>query len=166
MHKLKRGYLICQDKQWFFRPGNVNTTSNRNKLVPLHDFVSEASQLIESQQLQQHWLTLAQTHEAQSWYIAQSQMAWRVMLSHTIEPAALTDLAIQLHLHNEHEAFTCKVSAMNLIHRTPPKNLKQHHILDPSDKFTWDQAYDEEYFGLYEETKTWEYLTEKEYQDL
>eukprot|EP00957_Ditylum_brightwellii_P089718 6833251-Ditylum_brightwellii.AAC.1 len=34
------------------------------------------------------------------------------------------------------------------------------------DKEIWDRAYKEEYFGLHDDTNTWEYITETEYQQL
>ena len=35
-----------------------------------------------------------------------------------------------------------------------------------ADQALWDEAYAEEYYGLHEDTKTWEYISEQEYRIL
>ena len=57
--------------------------------------------------------------------------------------------------------FARHVSASKLQHQAPPRNLRSHHTLIASDKDIWDQAYMEEYLGLHDKTKTWEYISEK-----
>eukprot|EP00957_Ditylum_brightwellii_P183053 13943497-Ditylum_brightwellii.AAC.1 len=63
-------------------------------------------------------------------------------------------------------AYACKVSATLLQIPTPPTSLSQHASLLPLDQHIWDSAYAEEYFGLQSDTKTWEYITEGDYQCL
>ena len=38
--------------------------------------------------------------------------------------------------------------------------------MTPNDKSIWDHAYLNEYLGLTEDTNTWEYISEREYQIL
>ena len=61
--------------------------------------------------------------------------------------------------------FVRRVSAANLESLKEPK-LHHHHSLSTNDKQIWDAAYLEEYLGLHEDTKTWEYISEEEYQQL
>ena len=57
-----------------------------------------------------------------------------------------------------------KVSASNLDCLNPP-TLKKHHKLTNNDQMIWDAAYMQEFKGL-EDIETWEYISEKEYQDM
>ena len=58
------------------------------------------------------------------------------------------------------------VDASNLTKNKAPSSLSDHHNLPSPDKLTWDRAYLEEYLGLHEDVKAWEYITEDEYQQL
>ena len=68
-----------------------------------------------------------------------------------------------------HPNITCKrahVDASNLQSLHPPSSLKQHSNMTENDEGIWDRAYLNEYLGLTEDTNTWEYISEKEYQIL
>eukprot|EP00957_Ditylum_brightwellii_P007505 567798-Ditylum_brightwellii.AAC.1 len=67
-------------------------------------------------------------------------------------------------IKHEHEDFARKVSAVTLRDPIPPKNLHHHNNMQESDKEIWDMSYAEEYFGLHTDTKTWEYISEEEYE--
>ena len=55
------------------------------------------------------------------------------------------------------------VSAIQLSQSTAPENLKQHSKINTNDKTVLDKAYLEEYMGLHDETKTWEYIKEDKF---
>ena len=85
------------------------------------------------------------------------------------DPAHLTDDSVQAKLDKPEPpkiiGFSRKVSAKGLSSPQEPK-LHEHAKLNPNDKEIWDKSYLEEYMGLHEDTETWEYITEDEYQAL
>ena len=58
------------------------------------------------------------------------------------------------------------VHASSLDSTVPPPSQCHHSKLSQNDKIIWDRAYLHEYLGLSEDTQTWKYVTEKEYQVL
>ena len=63
---------------------------------------------------------------------------------------------------NKSSTIRCrKVDVSQLSNVNPPRSLKAHSLLNPSDKQTWDFAYTEEYYGLYENTVAWEYISKR-----
>ena len=63
--------------------------------------------------------------------------------------------------------YVCKkVDASKLQEKKSPPSLSKHNKLLINDKLIWDQAYIEEYYGLYTQSKTWEYISEAEYKTL
>ena len=87
----------------------------------------------------------------------------------TSNPAHLDNESIQNcidHISDkEYVGFSQKVSAVNLSSLYEPK-LHEHSKLPPGNKEIWDKSYLEEYMGLHEDTKTWEYISEDEYKAL
>ena len=85
------------------------------------------------------------------------------------DPETLTDDNIQTEIDKLEQleiiAFSCKVSANGLSSLHKPK-LHKDYKLNPTDKEIWDKSYLEEYMGLHENTKTWDYITEDEYKTL
>ena len=85
------------------------------------------------------------------------------------DPAHLTADSVQVKLDNLEPpdiiSFSCKVSTKGLSSPYEHK-LHEHAKLNPHDKEICDKSYLEEYMGLHEDTETWEYITEDEYQSL
>ena len=85
------------------------------------------------------------------------------------DPEHLTDDSIRNKLDKLKQpdiiGFSRKVSATGLSSLYEPK-LHEHSKLNKQDKEIWDKSYLEEYMGLHDETQTWDYITEEEYQAL
>jgi hypothetical protein len=99
---------------------------------------------------------------------AHTTLARRIILTGSASPDHLTDANITDHLNNNpaHAIATIfKISAVELQNHNEP-SLHEHYKLSPKDKQIWDEAYREEYFGLHDDTKTWEHISEEEYQNL
>lgn len=84
-------------------------------------------------------------------------------------PTHLTNNSVQSKIDKletpEIIGFSQKVSAQGLSSLYEPK-FHEHSNLNDTDKEIWDKSYLEEYMGLHEETKIWDYITEEEYKAL
>ena len=98
-----------------------------------------------------------------------SYIARRVTFCKSVEPQSLTNTNIKRLVSSvtsdEIKDFVRRVSAANLESLHEPK-LHQHNRLSSNDEKIWDAAYLEEYLGLHEETQTWQYISEEDYQRL
>ena len=94
--------------------------------------------------------------------------ARRIRFCGSLDQQDITDTAITHTLKTFFSTplFARHVSASTLHHQCSPQNLRLYNTLIASDKDIWYQAYFEEYLGLNDTTKTWEYISEKEYQAL
>eukprot|EP00957_Ditylum_brightwellii_P155110 11807574-Ditylum_brightwellii.AAC.1 len=159
------GFLQCEEGNWFFLPGcSSNTMTNRNAPITLRNFPQEGSTLLQSAQLLPGWVTRAQASEKQNVFTAQTQAVCRIIFAQSPHIEHTNDIMIQHLLHQEDETFLCKVSATELSSLETPKSIQSHQQMTSTDKDIWDKAYAEEYFGLHNNTHTWQYITEEEYQ--
>ena len=173
MTKPKQGYLFKEGSTWSFLSGrSLKEKSRRNNstIFKLPDFDSGyAERLFFDKQLINGW----QTHKTfLSNFNAtkiQNFIARRVSFLNQNDPIFLSDDHMQSVVNDKFQSPTTvspvcrKVSASNLKSLIEPK-LHEHHLLSAQDKEIWDKAYVEEYLGLHEQTETWEYITEEEYQ--
>jgi hypothetical protein len=165
----KQGFLHKSNtNQWSFIPGRAALHNNRNQPIPLPDFERVAPSLVQQNLLAQNWLTSKTFLEQYNLSSAKTTLARRIILTGSADPEHLTNNHIQQQLHTNpaHAIATIfKISATELENTTEPK-LHEHYKLSPKDKQIWDESYREEYFGLHEDTQTWQYITEEEYQNL
>jgi deoxyuridine 5''-triphosphate nucleotidohydrolase (dut) len=165
----KQGYLYKSNThQWSFIPGRSNIKNNRNKPIPLPNFESVAPSLIADHIIAQHWITSKTFMENFNLHKAKTTLARRIILTGSSTPANLTDDMINQHVTDNPAnaiATIFKISASSLQSQQEPK-LHEHYKLSPKDKQVWDEAYREEYFGLHQDTHTWHYITEAEYQNM
>lgn len=99
---------------------------------------------------------------------AKKTLVRRIVLAGTSSPDHLTDdnTAQQLNDNPAHAIATIyKISASSLQSHLEPK-LHEHYKLSPKDREIWDESYREEYFGLHNDTHTWQYISEEEYQNM
>jgi deoxyuridine 5'-triphosphate nucleotidohydrolase len=165
----KQGFLHKSNTdQWSFIPGRSALRNNRNRPIPLPNFIDVAPSLIRQHLLTPNWLTSKTFLEQYNLASAKTTLARRVILTGSADPEHLTDTHIHQQLANNpaHAIATIfKISAAELQSQTEPK-LHEHYKLSPKDKQIWDESYREEYFGLHDDTQTWQYITEDEYQNL
>ena len=165
----KQGYLHCSNtNQWSFIPGRSQLKNNRNSPIPLPHFTQAASSLIQDGFIAQNWITSKSFMENYNLHRAKITLARRIILAGSISPENLTNEHITQHLQDNPAnaiATIYKISATSLDSQYEPK-LHEHYKLSPKDKKIWDDSYREEYFGLHNDTQTWEYITEDEYQNL
>mmetsp|Transcript_17440 Transcript_17440/g.24623 ORF Transcript_17440/g.24623 Transcript_17440/m.24623 type:complete len:180 (+) Transcript_17440:1047-1586(+) len=69
-------------------------------------------------------------------------------------------------LYAQRNIIAMYTSASHLINISAPASLLHHKKLHPDDKKVRDEAYREEYMGLYEGLNAFEYITENEYNSL
>jgi deoxyuridine 5'-triphosphate nucleotidohydrolase len=165
----KQGFLYKSNtNQWSFIPGRSALHNNKNKPIPLPDFEQVAPSLIQQHLLAHNWLTVKNFLEQYNLSLAKTTLARRIVLTGSSDPDHLADHNIHQQLQNNpaHSIATIfKISAAELDNPNEPK-LHEHYKLSPKDKHIWDESYREEYFGLHEDTQTWQYITEEEYQNL
>ena len=158
----KQGYLLQDSSgQWAFVPGRK--TSSRHKGIPLPSFSSTLQSFIADKQLFPGWINKKRVMDQVALHHASLITARRIQFCGSSTLEDISDSATATYVTN---FFARHVSASNLHHPAPPRNLRSHHTLIASDKDIWDQAYMEEYLGLHDKTKTWEYISEKQYQAL
>ena len=106
--------------------------------------------------------------EIENWKTFNFITRW-VTFMNSSDPAHLTNDSVQTKLNKLDDpdiiGFSRKVSAKGLSSLYEPK-LHEHSKLNETDKEIWDKSYLEEYMGLHEDTKIWEYITEDEYKAL
>eukprot|EP00557_Chaetoceros_sp_GSL56_P012122 CAMPEP_0176484562 /NCGR_PEP_ID=MMETSP0200_2-20121128/4523_1 /TAXON_ID=947934 /ORGANISM="Chaetoceros sp., Strain GSL56" /LENGTH=448 /DNA_ID=CAMNT_0017881049 /DNA_START=464 /DNA_END=1808 /DNA_ORIENTATION=- len=167
----KQGYLYCSNtNQWSFIPGrSLLLNKNRNTPIPLPDFLSTASILIQNGLIAQDWITSKSFMDNYNLLQASSTLARRIVLTGSASPDHLTDEIITKTLQDNPAkaiATIFKISASSLESQREPKLHGEHYQLSPKDKQIWDESYREEYFGLHNDTQTWQYITEEEYQNM
>ena len=99
--------------------------------------------LIDSKQLLQGWISINNIHKLQEIYTASTQFVRRIILSNYANPANISDFEIWHLLQEDTLAFAKHVSAIDLSSTIPPKPLKYHHAMPINDKAIWDMAYEE-----------------------
>ena len=170
----KQGIIIQNGSTWSFHAGRtLKSKSIRNnatdKLIHLADSLPELETLAHKCYINKNWLKSKTVMSLQATATTGTIIARRVTFMQTSNPAHLSNTAVQEKFMNtpipDIIGYSNKVSAKNLTSLHEPK-LHEHCKLSASDKSIWDQSYFEEYMGLHNDTKTWEYISEKEYQDL
>eukprot|EP00957_Ditylum_brightwellii_P128058 9766367-Ditylum_brightwellii.AAC.1 len=76
----------------------------------------------------------------------------------------INNIIIKRKLLDKDIAFAKKVSATCLHDTSAPTSLGVHNNMTQSDKEIWNQSYVKEYFGLHDETKACQYISEEEYK--
>ena len=140
-------------------PGPKKQVRKKNSLLPLCEFINIAPNLIESKQLLQGWISINNIYELQELYAASTQVVRRIILADSANPADISNFSIRHILQEEKLAYAKHVSDIYLSSITPPKSLKSHHALPANDKSICNMAYEEEYYGLPNKTKTWTYIS-------
>ena len=164
----KHGIVVQDNNTWKVHLGH-SITSKKQVVLLLPSDIVDLETLIESGHLIEGWhnsKAVLQTIKNRKTFTYITQ---RVTFTHSRDPKTLTDDNIQTKTDKlkqpEIIAFSRKVLAKNLSSLHEPK-LHEHHKLNPSDKEIWDKSYLEEYMGLHEQTKTWDYINEDEYKTL
>ena len=127
-----------------------------------------APTLIQNGIITKDWLTTKSFMEQYNLHQAKITLARRIILAGSTSPDHLTHEHITQHLTDNPAnaiATIFKISASSLDSQHEPK-LHEHYTLSPKDKEIWNEAYREEYFGLHNDTNTWQYITEDEYQNM
>ena len=170
----KQGLLIHKNDTWFFHTGRtLKSKSVRNnsteKLISLATNIPDLEALIQICHVNKNWLKSKTVTSLQNTVLTGNIIARRVTFMNSSSPHHLSDKAIQAKVNKtpipDIIGFANRVSAKNLTSLHEPK-LHEHSKLSTTDKAIWDQSYLEEYMGLHQDTQTWEYITEAEYQDL
>ena len=166
MKSPKRGFLKQKNEKWIFLAGRSSRTC---KSVKIPSLTTNLTIYIADNKIVQGWCTTAHMKELLRLHQLQEFTVRRMSITNSLDPITLTHshisqlLAVslpQIYINNKR----AHVTATNLESPHPPQSLKDHKHLSPNDKAIWDRAYLHEYLGLAEDTNTWEYISEKEYQ--
>ena len=109
----------------------------------------------------QGWISINKIHELQEIYSESTQFLCHIILANSANPAKISDFDIRYLLQEDKLASTNHVSAIEISSIFLPKSLKSHHAPPFNDKAIWDMAYEEYYYGLNKNTKTWTYISEE-----
>ena len=172
MSEPKHGILVLNGTTYNFHQGHSLTSKSKTKkkpIITLPTEIPDIERLVETSHLCKGWqnskTVLTQINNAKTFNF----VARRVTFMNSSDPSALTGDSIRDKLDKIQQpeiiGYTNKVSAANLSSTYEPK-LHEHHKLNENDKEIWDRSYLEEYMGLHDETGTWEYITEEQYQSL
>ena len=159
MSSPKQVFLIYDDDKWSFWTGR-KTNQKKKNLLPLNEFINVAPNLIESKQQLQGWISINTIHKLKEPYSDSTQVVRRIILANSSDPSNILDFSIRHLLQEETLASAKHVSAIDLSSTVPPKSLNSHHALPANKKAICDMAYEEEYYGLHKNTKTWNYISE------
>ena len=173
MSQPKHGIIVRDGPQWLFHQGHSLRTKSKNRkkkvVITLPSAITDLEHLMDSKRLVSGWInskTVLHNIETAKTF---NFIARRVTFMKSTNPENLKSESVRnkIKATQSHDliGFTKKVSAANLSSLYEPK-LHEHHKLPTADKEIWDASYLEEYMGLHEDTKTWEYISEKEYQTL
>ena len=168
----KHGTIIKNGDNWNFHQGhslNPKSKTKRPVIIPLPTDLQELERLMETGYLVDGWknsksvLTNIENKKTFNF------IARRVTFMNSSDPAHLTNNSVQTKIDKINDTeiigYSRKVSASGLSSLYEPK-LHEHSSLNKTDKEIWDRSYLEEYMGLHDETETWDYITEAEYQAL
>ena len=72
---------------------------NKNALLPLNDFINVATNLIDSKQLLQGWVSVKNIYKLQELYSASTQVVCRIILTNSANSANISDFSIRHLLH-------------------------------------------------------------------
>ena len=160
-----QGFLSHDDNnnQWNFVQGRNFTKTNNT--IPLDPSI-KPQDLIRQQKLAPGWISTKKMEQKITLGEAQEITARRIQLLHTTNPLSLSDTSLQHAQHNNLILYHGKQPVIQFNKDSLPQNLKDHKSMSINSKHLWDAAYQKEYYGLHETTKTWYYITEKEYRTL
>ena len=170
----KQGILVQENESWKFHSGRTLKSKSRrnnstNHLIHLADNIAEMEALVQKCHVNKNWLKSKTILSLQNTANISTILARRITFMKNSEPNQISDKAIKQKFQQttipDIIGFSNKVSAKALTSLHEPK-LHEHSKLLSSDKEIWDASYFEEYMGLHNDTKTWEYISETEYQDL
>ena len=168
----KHGIIVKDNDSWNVHLGHTLNSKSKTKkpvIIPLPTEPLELQSLLDSGHLIEGWRNSKSMLKEIKNRKTFNFIARRVTFMNSSDPAHLTNDSIQAKIDKietpEIIGFSRKVSAKGLSSPYEPK-LHEHCKLSPSDKEIWDKSYLEEYMGLHEETETWQYITEAEYQAL
>ena len=138
----KKGFLVCYDDKWTFRPGRKNNSENNNSLLSLNDFINADPNLIYFKQLIQGWISINKMHDLQKIYATSTQVFRRIILANFANPSDISDFSIKHLLQEDKLESANHVSAIDLSSTFPPKLLKSHHAMPINYKTIWGMAYE------------------------
>ena len=148
----------------------LKTKSSRNKpkaRIDLENFENKVEEYINTRAIMEGWKPYKSFGNNQKNRKNKNIIARRITFCNSLDPHSIsTDNMKRLVAETSAEdivGFSRRVSAVNLESMCEPK-LHKHHHLSPNDRQIWDKAYLEEYLGLHEDTQTWEYISEEQYQ--
>ena len=174
MSQPKHGIIVLVGNEYFFHQGHTLKSKSKSKSkkqikLPLPTDIVAIEKLIDSKHLSKGWQhskTVLQNIATAKTF---NFVACRVTFMNSSDPKSLTDESICNKLDKIQEpeiiGYANKVSATNLSSVYEPK-LHERSKLNQNDKDIWDRSYLEEYMGLHEDTKTWEYITKDQYLSL
>ena len=168
MKSPKQGFIIKSDNELTFFTGRSTRTMKPypipNLHMNLHIYVAD-NKIVPGWINTKHMKHLQEINDMQDYTIR------RMTLLNTMNITALSSSRIkqilatsipQEYINNKR----AHVQASSLDSTVPSPSLRHHSKSSQNDKLIWDRAYLHEYLGLSEDTQTWEYITEKEYQVL
>ena len=172
MQQLLQGFLRNNNNQWSFHAGRSLHTArpiaipqlNKNLAVYIAD-----NKIVRDWKTKAHIRSLASIHQTEQHVLRRMQLL-KTMKIECLNPEYLSKHLQQQPLFPSKSVIaTCRrayVDASDLHILNEPKLLKAHNSMSLNDKSIWDRAYLQEYLGLHEDTETWSYLTEAQYQTL
>ena len=179
MNTPKQGFIrLSPDQVWEFNPGRSSTVNPDNPPIPLGT-LETITPLIKSISIFARWRTASQIHGARARLITSNHVVRRMRLMQSTKVDDISNISVHSHLSNSrppppsaanlltsrfggvarHLASAHRVSATSISSRCPPRSLASHDEMSKSDAALWDEAYAEEYYGLNDDTKIWEYIT-------
>lgn len=164
----KRGFLKMRNSQWTFSIGRTKRTLKPFHIPLLHKNITV---LITDNKIVSGWKTSSYMQQLRKKNDVEDIIVRRMTLRNTTSLQCISSINMEKYIKDNppQQNITCKrahVNASSLQSLHPPSSLKQHSNMTENDKGIWDRAYLNEYLGLTEDTNTWEYISEKEYQIL
>ena len=157
-----------KNEQWTFSIGRTKRTLKPFNIPLLHKNITV---MITDNKIVSGWKTSKYMQQLRERNDVEDIVVRRMTLINTTSPHDISSNAIRHYVRSNPPQPHIKgkrahVNASNLQSSSPPSSLRQHNNMTENDKIIWDRAYLNEYLGLTEDTNTWEYISEKEYQIL
>ena len=166
MKTSKRGFLKEHNDTWSFHVGRNKQTITP---FPIPALNTNISVMIADGKIASGWKATKHMIALHTLHDLETVMLRRMSFMNSTDYPDLSSSSIRQYIAlNPPQTFVngkrAHIDASPLTSNTSPSSLKYHHRMNTTDKSIWECAYLNEYLGLTEDTNTWQYITECEYQ--
>ena len=150
---------------------DIHDSSFPTKICPLftHALLQNLAIYIANGKIVREWKYRLFTKNATTMHNHEEFIIRRLSMINTTDQNLLSNDAVKEYLfhHTPVAYINCRrahVDASTLQSHKEPSNLREHSLILLNDKTIWVRVYLHEYIGFTEDTSTWEYITEAQYQ--